>query len=368
MEIHYYNQGNTSMDPNAEVYNLYAYMLLCDHMKYDSVTSSMLLFQEEVEYTKHYKLLFMMFENWYPTEGGLKIAAILRANLDMHLKLSRMKIRGKNELVLIGRYNALLSQVRKMLKKVYDDWFIKNRLEVLPSFGLEASLILAMSFYVDDDNKESAILSEIVKTILEKKAIISLDATMESKFSFVDYHDFSNPKADFIKFHVCDLPPIIGLSFEQMKHIKSELKVALNDLTTQMNELQEKYNVIDFNKDNLKEVIDLGKQHIEPCLKPLKQAVEESLYLSKLRGEFSPDNILRFSLGVTSIETLVDFYEQSRVIEPYVASEMKQQISRNISLNSPILFCYLNYIPGKTKIDIYCVDYPKVEYPDDVTE
>ena len=316
MEIHYFNRSGSTISVDVETHNINPYMLLCDHLEYDCNTASMILFYDIVDVITHYELIFLRYESSFPQEPTPKIVKFLRDHLFRYKKLLNQKFRSKDDLVFMGRYKTLLASIRKSLKMVYEDWMKRNSLMGVYPFGIDESLYLEMSTYLESENMEEFLLTAMVKSMLKKNIIIALDKDFENQFQFNEFNIPIEEKIDFIKIHVCDLPPTLGLSFEQMKHIKMELNMALKTLTSSLNELQERFPSMIFNEDSVEEIRQLCFEKINPCLEPLKLAIDDSLYLTKLRSEFSRDNILRFCLGVTSVGNIIDFYEKQKVLEP----------------------------------------------------
>ena len=73
---------------------------------------------------------------------------------------------------------------------------------------------------------------------------------------------------------------------------------------------------------------------------PVQQAIDESLYLSKIKNNSPANYGLTFCLGIGSAETIVDFYQKNEIVEPYEANEIKNRISRHINLKSTYIFTY----------------------------
>ena len=73
----------------------------------------------------------------------------------------------------------------------------------------------------------------------------------------------------------------------------------------------------------------------------VQEAIDNSLYLSQIRNQMNSNCSVKFNLGITSVATLVDYYLRAEMIEPYVASEIKDRLKRTMNLDATCVFSYV---------------------------
>jgi len=73
---------------------------------------------------------------------------------------------------------------------------------------------------------------------------------------------------------------------------------------------------------------------------PVQQAIDESIFLSKSKNNYPENYGLTFCLGIAPAETIINYYQQNKIIEPFEANELKTRISRHINLKSTNIFTY----------------------------
>jgi hypothetical protein len=108
----------------------------------------------------------------------------------------------------------------------------------------------------------------------------------------------------------------------------------------QLKSLTDNLAKLPFGNENHESIKQLCLDKLNDILETVQTAIDESIYISYLNNQLSSGHRLKFCLGITSAENLINYYEKIKCTEPYMATEIKQQLSRHIPLNTSYVFSY----------------------------
>lgn len=118
------------------------------------------------------------------------------------------------------------------------------------------------------------------------------------------------------------------------------MKPVLLPFKAQIKEFSDELSKISFSAENSPHIEKLYADKLNPHIRKLQKAIEESMYISQARNQF-PKNIgTKLCLGITSAGNLVNYYEKMNIIFPYVANEIKEQLKRRIDMKMTYPFFY----------------------------
>ncbi len=326
------------------------------------VPANLILFDEveNISQSGFFALMFIHLDSWNemnvtsaakflfePEHVVVQLAKSLQESLKYYQKTAKKK----NKLVEEMRFISIFKKNYTMLKLE-----IKRKLEWL----IEASYIKPLIGFIEDKTwqscsydftvlevKESPYIREIAFSLIERKHILALDFCMEEHFSFSPISLINSDEAfpDFIKIPMWKLPLLKNMTHQQLKYTRQDLQPKLLDFQKQLNELYEDLVNINYSSDNFDQIVQLCNQKLSHHIEPTQKTIDASLYISQHKNMNPADHGLYFNIGITSAATIVNYFEKGNIIEPYVATEIKQQVKRYMDLNSTFMFVYYTVNP-----------------------
>ncbi len=259
----------------------------------------------------------------------------------MAKKAVKLKSKDKETMLFLGKYKSLVSSLKKeILAK--DEYFLSfyNLIELTPYVDNNV-LDVNHLYYFDEPNTEKLIIKEILNSIKDREAILSLEKSVDTIFKSSLFDSVDTEDCDFIKIPMWDIPPCYLLPYIQLNYTRENLKPALVPFKAKLKELSKELFNIKWRQENFQQIKQLCTEKLSEQLAPVQKSIDESLYLSPLKYQYPKFENIKFCLGITSAENLVNYYEKNEIVEPYVASEIKHQLSRYIDLQSTYVFSYV---------------------------
>ncbi len=352
MNLSFFNIDGPKYLYNNEIICIHPNILLADSFFTSSISAcAMFGYNDFVTFTD--EMIFLIFGDIFKmVEGVTELVDDLKTDYPKMKIVQNLKRKGKTELAAIGNFKSIISYMRKKII-VYFEQLIKNNgtFHLLP-FVDDGILKLSPLRFMDLPDTEAQFITDISATIVERESILQFDPSVEEMFKFTPFDSSEAKETEFIKIPLWNLPPILGLSYEEMKHIRQHLKPALDLFKSQLKAFSKELHAITYNHENLDKIKQECSNALSNFIEPVQKSINDSLYLNKLRNQFPSDHYLKFCLGITTAETLVNYYAQKEVIEPYMASEIKQRVERHIGLSSSNLFSYYEINPPNEKANI----------------
>ena len=279
--------------------------------------------------------------NYRKYEGYVASVEKIKTTLPDTLKLIRSRAKDKLALEIIGRHKSAMILLRKQLKICYTDSLTRYKLLELCKFAHDESWTLAFPLGNEKANMENDYIPVLTQTIMGNECQLAFDSVVEQLFEYVDINIASDAPYEFVKIPLWDFPLLDGMKFNQVKYTQQDLKPSLQEFTKHFDELSAQLFTLPFTSENQAEIIALAKEKIGAQVSPVQQAIDNSLYISQTRNQTPPNTGMKFHLGITSAENLVNYYEKTEMIEAYVASEIKEQLRRYINLQATCFFTYI---------------------------
>lgn len=342
MNIAIYNTIYPTYVAQEEIQSLYAYILLFEMLEIASPMSNELLNYFDLDaMTDKYVLMELQYI-FKDDETAKKDIDEQFERIKVARKLKTIKAKDKQILDLINLTKSMMNDYRNVLKKCLETRLNNFRLTELAEFENENIWNLWLPFNSTPENKENEFIAAIVEMIKDKNFILATSEYVEDLYKHVDMNDVIPGNCDFIKVALLKFPIVCEMKFLQVKHTRDNLKAALEPFHKEFHECYDALFDLSFTEDNFEKISSIVQDKIVSLQKPLQQAIDKSLYITQLRNKMHGENVLTFNLGVTSVEKLVDYYQHAEMIEPYVATEIKNRLRREIDLEASCMFAFCN--------------------------
>ncbi len=257
-------------------------------------------------------------------------------------KIRQVKHKDKSMMLVLGNFNIRMANLKQSLKGTLDLFFDFYKIAELRQFIDDKIWSVPFLSYVPDTKKEDVLLQIYFETFLNRNNIIAMDDKLTEYFTCTMLDEDETTVCDFIKIPLWDIPVAEGLTYNQIKHTRADLKPKMMPFTNDLNELAEAFKTIQFLPKNIQTIKELCRKKLSEHIMPMQQSIDDSLYLSHLRNQSAEDMCSKLFLGIASANMLIDYYEKAEIIQPYVASEIKQRLARHVDLKSCYLFTFMN--------------------------
>jgi hypothetical protein len=341
MDIAHYNKMPSKINFQNEAYSMYVTSLLADKIFVRSCMSSEFIgylgqdfFNDEtiLQCLKHY-----YFDNVAFLEQLERSEKLFKENKE----IENRKHKNKLDLVAIGKGRSLRHFLRKTYKEYFEGRFNYFKLMALLPFVKEKIWNINYPLFSSSGNKEDPYIPELTKTLSEHEFILSLDAVVEELFPWESYDAEENNTGDFIKIPLWKFPMFADITYPQLKHIRNELKTALSGFNDNLQKLTGQLWPLQFIKENKTDIKRLCYDGLQRFQQPVQQAIDENIYISRLKNSTSDTTSITFCLGITSVENIIGYFEKAEIVEPYVVTEINQQLSRRLDVRSTFIFSYI---------------------------
>ncbi len=238
-------------------------------------------------------------------------------------------------------FNALSKELKFKIEYTANKYFL---VDLLPFVEEE---IWEAGFFDGEElkNQESPFIGAIVNSIITPDEILSLDINVEDLFSFALMDSENVTAVDFLKVPFWRLPPMISATAAELKYTRNDLKPLLVDFQNQIGAVSEALKKIDYTKENIPEIKRICKEKLFNFDETVQKKIDDSLYVSKLRNTLPDKTGVTLCIGITSAATLVNYFEKNKIAEPYIANEIRDQLSKHIALGSTQIFAYYEFYP-----------------------
>jgi hypothetical protein len=340
MKLSYYNIACSIVKSINEANGIYANTLLADQIKYNSaIASELILYLDFYDFDDD-EILPLLEIYYRNDEKSLSEIDNLTKAFFKIRELNKAKHKKRESLIYIGRYKSVMGLWRESLKTHITKKLEKLHLLKLIPFEAEDVWDLVFIDLNPQDNKEDDILTEISDTLTQREYILSLDMVVEQLFEGIALESKQTSGFDFIKIPLWTLPFLTELNYAQMKYTREDLRSSLLPFHAAIKELFQKLFDIEFSAENMKSIENFYSETILPCRESVQQSINNSLYLSQLRNQQRYDEGMIFCLGICKVEMFADYFDKAKIVEPYIASQIKQRVSREMDLKTAYVFTY----------------------------
>ena len=340
MNIVFFNQTGTLIFPMTESISHKFNLIFFDDVVCNSVYTAMIKYYVEFSTCPDATMIAITENMSKDNEAHLSIINKMKERYPLYKKLLSQKHKDKLTLLKINALRSALTDLRKIVTiKIEGALNEKKLFELIPFYKEDLLKINLIEFH-NNLIKEDTYLSKFAQSIIDHTSTFSLDEVVERMFTYSEINLKENKFSDFISIPLWNMPPTIKFSYEQLKYTRIDLWETLNPFKNDFKKLAEQLFKIPYLPENLENIKQLCHDKLLPYNEPIRTKIDESLYMVNQKNKLANDFYVTFTVGVAPIEFLVDFYEKSAIILPYMASEIKERVSRHFDLKSSFAFIY----------------------------
>ncbi len=343
MKIGTYNDLPSKISYRNEAMSLHICTLIADEVGIRNALSGNLMFYVHFERLKDDIVVDKLLELLKQPAGYIEFLMSVRAGMPQVKKLMKAKHKNKLEMSLISAYKRSINLFRQELKEQLVFSLKDFELLELVPFVTNGIWNLDWAKRTLEMDLEDLYIPELTQTITEGNYTLFFDAVVEELFSFSLFDIPAKDDVEFIKLPLWHFPLFDGFTYQQMKYSRDDLRSVLEAFKASFREFSVALYKLPFGAGNFEELKLLSEQLILPHKERIQESIDNSLYLSQLRNRTEAGKGMKFCLGITSVENLVDYYLRSEIIKPYVGTQVKQRIGREMDLKGSCIFVYCTF-------------------------
>jgi hypothetical protein len=346
MDVMLYNKIDSKLVPVTETWYLHPLLILADTVSYCSPWSEFMMLYRSVEEFNESMTISVYKQILYQRKDEEMASQMteFEAFIPTVKKIRKKKHKTKQELVLMMDFKKMLRAFKDDIRDFHSEMLSGVGLLQMEPFIADEIWNVDFKELSSNNSHEDDFIAKISTGIIEREYLLLFDFYVEKIFSHTLLDEVHDENYDFIKIPLWDMPPFADITYEQMKYTREQLQPHLEPLKEQLIGLSDLLTDVVYDRDNLSRITQLCMDEIHPYIGNVKNNIDESLYLCKMKNMFPEGLAMKFCLGITSNDNMVNYYEKLGIIEPYMANEIKQRISRNIDLHTSNIFCYFELL------------------------
>ena len=345
MNINIFDSTESVIKYDSKFIHLRSYIFVADTVTLTTRDVDTNLFAIDIE-TLSDEMSVAVGKLWLKGNDEFKaVLLILEETLPIMKKTRAMKHKDKRALYALGSFKQTLVELRRGINLQMESCLRFNKVVTLRSFIEEKVWNFANLNVFPDPKKEDGYIQLICDSILHQNNFMGLDEILAEKYVSITLDNEDSVACDFIKIPLWDIPVDEGMASDKIKYTRSDMQTAMKPFKAHLNELKEELNEIQFEQENISEIKNRLREKILEHVIPVQQAIDNSIYLSHQRNQSQDDTRSKLYLGISSSAMLIDYLEKFEVIAPYVASEVRERLAKQMDLKATRLFFYQEVNP-----------------------
>ncbi len=345
MNMNIFDSPDSVVNYDSKFIHLRSYIFIADTVTLTTRDVDTIMFAIDIEAMSD-EMAVAVGKHWLRGNDEFKaMMLVLEETLPIMKKRRAMKHKDKHALYALGSFKQALIDLRRGINLQMEGSMRFNKVITLRLFIEEKIWNIANTNIFSETNKEDEYIQLICDSILNRKDFMGFDEILIEKFAGATFDNAVDIDCNFIKIPLWDVPVDEGMPVDKIKYTRSDLQTAMKPFKAHLNELKEELNGIQFVTENLVEIEKLCEEKILEYVTPVQQAIDNSIYLSHQRNQSQDDTRSKLYLGISSSDMLIDYLEAFEIIAPYVASEVRDRLAKQMDLESTRLFFYQQVHP-----------------------
>ncbi len=340
MKINLYNRSHSTEVMGNEMKCFPANLLLSEFMNVYSWIASEMIFLIEIE-----RMSDDLVITWAPSfvkndEFAMRGVRLMQGALPIVKKIKAMKHKSQADLVRLGTFKKDMWQLRMIFKETLEYRLKGYGILELAPFENDKVMKLYFINHEINDIVEHSLITEITKTLIDREFIFNIDSSVEQIFSFELYNETQHNPCDFIKIPLWDFPVLKNMTYQELKYTRNMLQEKLVPFNENLKNLSSEIFDIPLSPENNSLLKNLGSDKLMAYKSSIQKEIDESIYINKSKNQNKVDVGVKFCVGITSADNLVNYFCKTDNIESYMSEEIKQRTARHIDLKSTYIFTY----------------------------
>ncbi|MFH1004071.1 MAG: hypothetical protein V1781_01015 [Bacteroidota bacterium] len=349
MKIIFINRNDTKISHLAEGIYIRPLILAADWVRYISITGFSMIYNKMIEGLTEKHIIQLHESVFKNNEDVMSLHKEIDEILSIVKKIRNIKHKNKKDIIALEQYKLVIKSFRENIKGMLENILKETQMyELIPFVQDGIFEVDKMQFYAKESEEEDPYIYWISDIIIANENMFLFSKEVEDIFRFSQIDSQDNTETDFIKIPLWDFPLLFNLNYNQMKYTRENLQSVFHPFIVHLKEFLKDVSEITFSPENFSLFKKLFTSKLNPVIAPIQKPIDENIYISQCRNQLPNDLNTKLCMGITSVENLVNYYEKMEVVFPYVANEIKEQLSRQINLKQAYPFFYFEITLPKT--------------------
>ncbi len=283
-------------------------------------------------------------------------------NIEMHKNIEaikRIKHKTKEDIVLLHKTHAIENAYKKYLNE-FGAYVLKN-IHVFDWLELMDKEIIELSSnwsYHGTSDAEDGLIPEISKSILDKEEFLLADGIIGT---YIQETALEEDKKEGLlsnepKIYSVPLVDILygkDISKENLAVLRKDIQNKLNGISAKMDEFKASLHLEEFGDTVKEKTLDFYDSLKEESAS-FQTYVDEHMFIKQVLNSDKDCFRAQLRMGVSSIRTMINYFERSKILLPFVAKALEKQLEQNMDIDKCDAFLYIRlpedilkkHIPG----------------------
>ncbi len=345
MNINIFDGTESFIRYDSKFVQLRSYIFVADTITFTARDLDSNLHNIDIDTISEEKIFALGKLAYYDDEEFLEVVGDYEGMAPIIKKAKNRKHKDKKVLRFLGSYREGLGDIKHDIKTYFADSMEHYGVSGLVPFVKDKIWNIPYLSLFPDPKMEDSYIQPICETILNRKHIMGFDEILDKEYVCTTLNYEDDDEGDFIKIPLWDIPVAEELTYDKIRYTRNDLQTTMKPFKTHLNELSDELAKIPFVLEHIPKIKNMCRGKILDHIMPVQQAIDNSIYLSHQRNQSQEDTRSKLYLGIASNAMLVDYLEIFKIIAPYVATEVRERLYKQIDLMATRLFFFQDVHP-----------------------
>ena len=348
MKVNFFNRIETNVNMNIEGIYFYYLYLCAEKMKLNSLMPFDIALLEQIDLFSTSQIIscYYSFSIQNDPEATLKEA---EKNIQLHKNIDavkRVKHKTKEQIVLLHK-GQVMERMYKQYLNEYAAYALKsicvfNWLDLMDEEVVEFGGHL---YYNEKSDKEDSLITEISKSIMDKEEFLLVDGIIGTyiKEAALEEHkkeELLSKETKIFSFPLVDILYGKDISKENLAVLRKNTQSKLNGISAKMDDFKASLHYEEFG-DSAKEKMIAFYESLKEERESFQSYIDEHMFIKQVLNSDKDCFRAQLRIGVSSIRTLITYFEKSKILLPFVANALEKQLEQKMDIDKCDAFMYI---------------------------
>jgi len=287
-----------------------------------------------------------------PDQGDVTLKESLEF-IERNRKLKAIKHKNKLTLSCIIKYNNYIESGKNFVLDQFELVFAQSGFQQwIELFDKE----IAEAFYFQGsndfkENQEDNLIKLLQEAIYDCDDFLSLNDYVNHFFKAINIEESDIALSAilddcYFEIPLFSFPFIFNLDKEKMIALRGNMQPKMKNMHAMFHEFKTAMNKEEFN-EILIEKCKSFYQQLLPEISIVQNQIDNNIYFQQEKHMGPEHTLITLNLGVAPISMIIDYYEKSGTLKPFVAAALKRQLSLKTDISKCDVFLYWTTSIGK---------------------
>jgi hypothetical protein len=270
-------------------------------------------------------------------------------NIELHKNIEatkRVKHKTKEQLVLLHKAQAMENAYKKYLNEyaiyVLKSIYVFNWLELMDKEILELG---GHWMYSESSDEEDSLIPEISNSIMDKEEFLLVDGIIGTYIKEVSLEEHKkdglfSKEPKIFSFPLVDILYGKDISKENLLVLRKDTLNKLNGISAKMDEFKASLHHEEFG-DPVKEKTLAFYESLKEERESFQTYIDEHMFIKQVLNSDKDCFRAQLRMGVSSIRTMIHYFEKSKILLPFVANALEKQLEQKMDIDKCDAFLYI---------------------------